>query len=173
MLIVFRTPDLAAIPKPSWKAIGPTIQEACQLGLKMHPLIPDSVCEIHAARDLYSDALQGNIDEKPDEILKWLKQHFESWASALFQSKLAVEPQQPSGEKKAAPGVVSALTPIQKTAVLQFVERKRWVAVEDVIKQLKFNVSVETLLKGIECSSIKTFPGPKTIVLQWRKPASA
>jgi hypothetical protein len=173
MLIVFRTPDLAAIPKPSWRAIGPTIQEARQLGLKMHPLLPDSVCEIHAARDLYSDALQGNIDEKPDEILKWLKEHFESWASALFQSKPAVEPRQPAGEKKAGPVVVAALTPIQKTAVLQFVEKKRWVAVEEVIKQLKLNVSVEILLKGIECPSIKTFPGPKTIVLQWRKPPSA
>src|SRR5882724_11137708 len=63
MLIVFRTADLATVPKSSWKAIGPTIEEARKVGLRIHPLEPTSVCEIHAARDLYSDALQGNLDE--------------------------------------------------------------------------------------------------------------
>ena len=172
MLIVFRTADLAAVPKSSWKAIGPTIEEARKVGLRIHPLEPTSVCEIHAARDLYSDALQGNLDEKPVDILAWLKTYFEPRVLTLFQTKPVAEPTpKPTGIAPAAT-VTTVLTPEQKTEILKFVEKRRWVSVDDVLKQLKLSISVEILLKGIEGASIKAFPGPKTIVLQWRKAPS-
>ena len=173
MLIVFRTEDLATVPKLSWKAIGPTIEEARKAGLRIHLLEPTSVCEIHAARDLYSDALQGNIDEKAADILAWLRNYFEVRALSLFQSKKPPE-LKPTGEaSKPATATSPSLTESQKSEVLKFVEKRRWVSVAEVIKQLKPSISVEVLLKGIEATSIKAFPGPKTIILQWRKAASA
>jgi len=172
-LIVFRTADLGLVPKATWKAIGPTIEEARRAGLRIHPLEPTSVCEIHAARDLYSDALQGNLDEKPSDILAWLKTYFESRALTLFQTKTFPELKPGPEDAKPTPITLATLTSAEKTEILKFVEKRRWVSVDDVIKQLKLATSVEVLLKGIEGASIKTFPGPKTIVLQWRKALSA
>jgi hypothetical protein len=173
ILIVFRTADLGTIPKTSWKAIGPTVEEARKVGLRIHPLEPTLVCEIHAARDLYSDALQGNLDEKPADILAWLKTYFESRVLTLFQTQVPPEPKLGPESAKPAPVTLATLTSVQKTEILNFVEKRRWVSVHDVIKQLKLTTSIEVLLKGIEGASIKTFPGPKTIVLQWRKALSA
>ena len=65
-----------------------------------------------------------------------------------------------------------ALSSKQKIDVLHFVELKRFVSAHDVIQQLKLSVSVEILLKEIEGAPIKTFPGPETVVIQWRNPQS-
>jgi hypothetical protein len=175
LMIVFRTPDLAPVPKPGWKAIGPTIQEARQAGLRIHPLEPNSVCEFHAARDLYSDALQGNVDEKPADILAWLKDYFADRIVALFQAKGSAEVKRTKEASQPTP-VTAATEPVsaaQQMEILKFVEKRRWVSVDDVLKQLKLTTTVEMVLKSIEGTSIKAFPGPKTIVLQWRKAPSA
>src|SRR5260221_3344967 len=154
MLVVFRTTDLATVPKSSWKAIGPTIEEARKVGLRIHPLEPTYVCEIHAARDLYSDALQGNVDEKPVDILAWLKTSFEPRVLTLFQTKPPLEPKPSQEGATAAPAMTTVLTSGQKTEILKFVEKRRWVPVDDVIKQLTLPISVELLLKGMEGDSI-------------------
>ena len=167
-LIVFRTPDLKKVPKPGWKAIGPILNNAITLGLDIHLLALASVCEIHAARDLYSDALQGNVDAKPEDILAWLKHHFEERIVDLCSAT------SPPGTKTGVKTVKSdakAARPLsskQKTEILQFIELKRFVSANDVIQQLKLSISVEILLKEIQEAPIKTFPGPDTVVIQWR-----
>ena len=178
MLIVFRTSDLGAVPKTTWKAIGPVIEEARKEGLRIHQLEANSVCEIHAARDLYSDALQGNIDEKSADVLAWLKAYFEPRVLQLFQTKVPGETKRKISDTKPVPvapvtPVSVSLTEAERSSALQFVEKRRWVSVEEVLKHLKLSVTVEVLIKGIESPNIKAFPGPKTIVLQWRKTASA
>jgi hypothetical protein len=60
--IVFRTPDLKPIPGPRWVAARQTIDQACEEGLRIERLKLDEVCELHAARELYSSALQGDVD---------------------------------------------------------------------------------------------------------------
>ncbi len=147
-LIVFRTPDLKQVPKPGWKAIGPILDKAVTLGLDIHSLDLASVCEIHAARDLYSDALQGNVD--------------------LCSITSPTGPKPPTKIVKPKAKVAGALSPKQKTEILQFIELKRFVSANDVIQQLKLSVSVEILLKEIQGAPIKTFPGPDTVVIQWR-----
>ena len=77
--IVFRTPDLKRIPGPRWIAARQTIEQACQRGLRIERLSLDEVCELHAARELYSNALQGNVDFAPAEVLAWLKARFRPW----------------------------------------------------------------------------------------------
>ena len=167
-LIVFRTPDLKKVPKPGWKAIGPILDTAVKLGLDIHLLDLASVCEIHAARDLYSDALQGNVEAKPEDILAWLKNHFAQRIVELCSSTSPPGPKPPTKIVKREAKVAKALSPKQKTEILQFIELKRFVSANDVIQQLKLSVSVEILLKEIQGAPIKTFPGPDTVVIQWR-----
>jgi hypothetical protein len=167
--IVFRTPDLAKIPKATWKAIGPTIESACKLGLNIHFLDLNSMYEIHAARDLYADAREGNIDETSEDVLAWLRSHFEQRIVELCAvapptelkpfEKEVIEPK---------PKKIAGLSSKKKAEVLQFIELKRFVSANDVIQQLKLSVSVEILLKEIQGAPIKTFPGPETVVIQWR-----
>jgi hypothetical protein len=171
-LIVFRSPDLSKIPKSGWKAIGPIIDNAMRQGLNIHFLDLPSVCEIHAARDLYSDALQRNIDEKPENVLAWLKSYFEKRIVDLCFATAIPAPQRRTKVVEAETKQTKALSSKQKTEVLHFIELKRFVSAHDVIQQLKLSVSVEILLKEIEGAPIKTFPGPETVVIQWRNPQS-
>jgi hypothetical protein len=167
-LIVFRTPDLKKVPKSGWKAIGPVIDKAITLGLDIHLLDLASVCEIHAARDLYSDALQGNVDAKPEDILAWLKNHFAQRIIDLCSVTSPAGPKAPPQIVQPKPKAARPLSPKQKTEILQFIELKRFVSANDVIQQLKLSLSVEILLKEIQGAPIKTFPGPDTVVIQWR-----
>ena len=169
-LIVFRTPDLKKVPKPGWKAIGPIINKAVTLKLDIHLLDLASVCQIHAARELYSDALQGNVDVKPEDILAWLKNHFAQRIMDLCSVTPPLRPGPEPGAKigKPEPKAAKALSPKQKTEILRFIELKRFVSANDVIKELRLSVSVEILLKEIQGAPIKTFPGPDTVVIQWR-----
>jgi hypothetical protein len=168
-LNVFRTPDLAKIPKATWKAIGPTIENARKLGLNIQFLDLNSVFEIHAARDLYADAREGNVDETPEDILAWLKGHFEERVTDLCAAGPATGPEPPDKDavepklKK-----IIGLSPKKKTEVLKFIQVKRFVSAHEVIEQLRLPISVEILLKEIQGAPIKTFPGPDTVVIQWR-----
>jgi hypothetical protein len=171
--IVFRTPDLEKVPKATWRAIGPTIESACKLGLNIHFLDLSSMYEIHAARDLYADAREGNIDETPEDVLAWLRGHFEQRIVELCAAAPPAEIKQPENEViEAKPKKIAGLSSKRKTEVLQFIELKRFVSAHDVIQQLKLSVSVEILLKEIQGAPIKTFPGPDTVVIQWRNPPS-
>jgi hypothetical protein len=84
--ILFRTPDLNPIPRPTWGVAKTQINDAQKKGLRVVPLSLDEVCELHAARELYSNALQGNINYGAPEVLQWLKSHFEPWFNRYSQS---------------------------------------------------------------------------------------
>jgi hypothetical protein len=171
-LILFRTPDLKQVPKPGWKAIGPIIDKAIRVGLDVHLLDLASVCEIHAARDLYSDALQGNVDQQPEDILAWLKNHFEKRIVDLCSGTAARISEPKTKVAKIETTQATALSSKQRNDVLHLIEVKRFVSAHDVIQQLKLSVSVEILLKEIQGAPIRTFPGPETVVIQWRNPQS-
>src|SRR5262249_9762746 len=84
--LVFRTPDLKTIPRPTWGVSKTQISEAQKKGLRIVCLSIDEVCELHAARELYSNALQGNIDYDATDVLKWLKARFEPWLDRCRKS---------------------------------------------------------------------------------------
>jgi hypothetical protein len=90
---VLRTPDLTKVPRQSWVAAKPNLDEANNHGFHIVQLALDQVCEIHAARELYSNARQGNIAYSGAETLLWLQTHF-----ALFLKDLA-SGQLPAGVK--------------------------------------------------------------------------
>jgi hypothetical protein len=166
-LIVFRTPDLSKVPRPNWKNISPIIDRAVTLRLDIHLLDLASVCEIHAARDLYSDALEGNLDAKSEDVFAWLKNHFAKQIADLCSITSSSAPKPKPSFIRFEPGVPIGLSHHQKTQILRLIELKQFVSADDIIHQLKLSVSVELLLKEIQGAPIKTFAGPETVVIQW------
>ena len=75
----FARPTSSLSPGHDGLAARQTIDQACQQGLRIERLSLDEVCELHAARELYSNALQGNVDFAPAEVLAWLKVRFRPW----------------------------------------------------------------------------------------------
>jgi hypothetical protein len=176
---VFRTPDLPKVPRPSWVAARSTLDEANNNGFNIFELTLDQVCEIHAARELYSNARQGNIAYSGAETLAWLQTHF-----ALFLKDLALR-QLPAGGKSddrgkktttvpAADERKRSVHPIELDAqrlslVLGMVRERRIVDISAVLGRLGSEDLRDPLLRSVEAHpNLKAHPGPKTIFLQWR-----
>ncbi|HSI84063.1 MAG TPA: hypothetical protein VK970_09795, partial [Candidatus Methylacidiphilales bacterium] len=112
-------------------------------------------------------------------VLAWLKAWFEPRVIKLFQSDLkgggtgtGTGGNNGSGEETDEDKSKKALEPLTATEqakILRFIEKERWTGVDAVMKHLNRAVTVEVLLQSIAGPNIKTHPGPKTIVIQWRK----
>jgi hypothetical protein len=173
--IVFRTPELKPVPRPTWEAAKIQIEDAQKKGLRVVSLSLDEVCELHAARELYSNALQGNINYDAADVLKWLKSRFEPWFIRYSQS--AVEGGKAQGPRaqttinrlQPATEEESDLTQAQLGAVLRCVRQRKLVDINEVLRAVG-NAALKTaVLRAVENSlSIKAHPGPQTIYLQWR-----
>jgi hypothetical protein len=139
----------------------------------------EEVCEVHAARELYSNALQGNIAYTGTETLVWLQ----AWFSPLL-NKIAF-PKPPAGEidgngsKKTTMmpanddrrplGRPLKLDPKRLRLVLDMVREQRIIDISAVLDQLGSNDLRDPLLRSVEeHPNLKAHPGPKTIFLQWR-----
>ncbi len=142
--IVFRTPDLKPIPRPTWGAAKAHINDAQKKGLSVVALSLDEVCELHAARELYSNALQGNIDYDAGEVLQWLKTHFEPWfknhsQSARDERPSEAPPPAASEREKGEPPNKSSradLTEAELNTVLTFVSQRMLVDINEVLMAL-------------------------------------
>jgi hypothetical protein len=180
--LVFRTPDLKPIPRPTWGVAKTQIDEAQKRGLRVVSLSVDDVCHLHGARELYSNARQGNINYEADEILQWLKVQFEPWFDRYSQS--AVKESHPEGphvvhtqsnperkNEKPAPSTRSEpdLSEAQFGTVLECVSQRMLVDIKEVLKTLGDQSLKTAVLRAIERSpNVKAHPGPQTIYLQWR-----
>jgi hypothetical protein len=173
---VFRTPDLKPIPRPTWDVAKTQINEARKKGLRVVPLSLDEVCELHAARELYSNALQGNINYDAAEVLQCLKTHFEPWFNRYSQS--AVEeshsevPPPAAWTRKNREGptpLETDLTEPQLGTVLKCVSQRMLVDINEVLRTLGDDSLKTAVLRAVERNpNVKAHPGPQTIYLQWR-----
>lgn len=173
---VFRTPDLPKIPSPSWIAAKPSLDAASRHGLKIIELTLDEVCELHAARELYSHALQGDLAYSGDETLAFLQAHFAERLQSLAYRQLGDE------EEPTANAVVSVSTHSHRPVVrdLGLDDEKMRIVVEMVREQRIIDIAAvlarlggedwrDSLLKSVETHpNLKAHPGPRTIFLQWR-----
>jgi hypothetical protein len=177
---VFRTPDLTNIPRPTWKAIGPVIREATQKGLCVFALTLDDVCELHAARELYSNALQGNIGFSGPDTLTWLRTHFDAFLTGLTNRQL---PSEADNEEAASEEVVedndaglneqppatSGLDVPHLQILVDTVRELRLVDIKAVLSKLGGDIFRDRLLRSVEAHpNLKAHPGPQTTFLQWR-----
>jgi hypothetical protein len=184
--IVFRTPDLKPIPGPRWIAARQPIDQACQNGLRIERLSLDEVCELHAARELYSNALQGNVDFAPAEVLAWLKARFRPWlekySSVNDRPTAQLPPESPrspkpprgkspiSGPRKPETSPASdRLSESQLRRVVDHMKERLLDDINEVLKVLGSPSLREALLVEVEKHpNLKAHPGPQTIYLQWR-----
>ena len=184
--IVFRTPDLKPIPGPRWIAARQTIDQACQKGLRIERLSLYEVCELHAARELYSNALQGNIDFAPAEVLAWLKARFRPWFEKYSSmngrptANLPPGPPRPPKPRRGksptsdppkpeTPAAPARLSEIQLKRVVDHMKERLLDDINEVLKALGSPSLREALLVEVEKHpNLKAHPGPQTIYLQWR-----
>jgi hypothetical protein len=178
--LLFRTPDLKAIPRPTWSVAKAVIAEAQKKGLRVVPLALDEVCELHAARELYSNALQGNINYAGVEVLAWLRAHFAAWfarySQAMLGQTLSIDQSpnmvtRPSQEPRGSPSK-RGLTSTQVGTIIEFVRVRKLVDIAEVLSVLGDESLKEAVLEAAERSrNLKAHPGPQTIYLQWRHTA--
>ena len=178
---VFRTPDLAKVPRKSWMAIGKTIEEAIAKGFHIYTLSIEQVCELHAARELYSNALQGNIAFSGPETLSWLQNHFKSLLNDLSSGSPRPETgrdgtgeappvkptdgvaDQPSGQ------IADQLDEVRLQKVVETVRKLKLVDIEVVLSKLGSEALRDRLLRSVEAHpNLKAHPFPRTTFLQWR-----
>lgn len=184
------------MPGLRWAAAREVIDEACRNGLRIERLNLDQVCELHAAREFYSNALQGNVEFTPANVLAWLKARFRPWFEqySSVNARNSVDaadnepPQKPpptprrlaimsSGQTPAAnvspPDVPAApparLSDTQLKRVLDHMQERLLADINEVLKALGSDSLREALLADVERHpNLKAHPGPQTIYLQWR-----
>lgn len=176
---VFRTPDLTRVPRPSWAAAKATLDEAKTHGFHIVELTLDQVCELHAARELYSDALQGNITYSGAETIAWLQTRFAPFLKEIaFRQPPAPVKEGDSGKKPTTvPANDERKTPAHPIEldgpslciVLDMVREQRIVDISAVLGRLGSEDLRDPLLRSVEAHpNLKAHPGPKSIFLQWR-----
>jgi hypothetical protein len=171
--IVFRTPDLRAIPRPTWIVATAHIREARKKGFRIVPLSLDDVCELHGARELYSNALQGNINYDRTEVLEWLRARFEPWLERCMPASERNRDDGPAPTRSDPDPATSPerpeLTAAQLEAVLACVRQRMLVDINEVLVKLGDPSLRPAVLRAIDGNpAIKAHPGPQTIYLQWR-----
>jgi hypothetical protein len=174
---VFRTPDLTRVPKPTWAAATSTLDEAKTCGFHICELTLDRVCELHAARELYSDALQGNIVYSEAETLAFLQTRFAPFLTEIAFRQLAPEANDRNGgimPPIALPKEKPPARPIELDAekldlVLETVRKQKIIDISAVLGKLGSDDLRDPLLRSVEAHpNLKAHPGPKTTFLQWR-----
>ena len=175
---VFRTPDLARVPRPSWAVAKPTFDKANSQGFRIVGLTSEQVCELHAARELYSNALQGNIVYSGPETLAWLQAHFASFLADIAFASVPVETRRVDAGGPAAvepangeptPAAATELDGQSLQRVLDIVREQRIVDISIVLGKLGSDTLRDPLLRSVEAHpNLRAHPGPRTIFLQWR-----
>jgi hypothetical protein len=183
LFYVFRTPDLEKVPRESWAPAKQRLEEAHARGFQIRELTIDQVCEIHAARELYSDALEENIDYSPAETLRWLQEHFAPFLQELAYRKLPEQQKSAgidSGDILAdfrimgdVPTPMAELDPREVGIVAEMVRENRIVDIRSVLDRLGDYSLRDAVLRSVERHpNLRAHPGPKTIYLQWRNTPS-
>jgi hypothetical protein len=176
---VFRTPDLTRVPRPSWAVAKTTMDAAHGRGFRIVELTLDQVCELHAARELYSNALQGNIAYSGPETLAWLQTRFAAFLTDIAFAGLPIEVRRvdaggpaavtPANGQRAAARARSELDGDSLRRVLDIVRDQRIVDISVVLGKLGSDTLRDPLLRSVEAHpNLKAHPGPRTIFLQWR-----
>lgn len=177
---VLRTPDLEKVPRESWKQAKPSIEAARRHGLRVIGLTLDELCQIHAARELHSSALQGNIDYTAAETLAWLQKHFARVLQGLAQRQGPEVQTDAADGQAAAEGAPTELPALARELdengiriVTDLVREHRIIDIQTVVDRLGGANEPDAglrdaLLRSVERHpNLQAQPGPVTIYLRW------
>ena len=165
---VFRTPDLPRVPRSTWKVAATAIAAAEADGFRIVNLPADRVCEALAARELHSNALQGNIDFDGARTLGWLRTRFTHFLNELASAQSA-ETAKPAAGPAAKGPELDALAPEHERATLALVRESKIVDISVVLARIGGEARRGALLRF--CAghpNLKAHEGPKSTMLQWR-----
>lgn len=164
ILVYPRTPELPKIPKSTWNVAKSDIENARRSRLLIIEIGMHQLVRLYAARDLYADAVQGDIDWRPEEVAQFLRRELaDFWRSILEWPGNAPEEPEPSLEP--APGNL-------QNKVLDVVRRQKFLSLDELIEKLPGSPDREAVL-GIcgETSRIKVHTHPNMTVVQWQSTA--
>lgn len=160
--IYLRTADLTEVPPAHWK-ITPQIRNAQQQSLHIVNLDFDMICRLYAARDLYSQAIAGDIAFRAEEALQFIQTRLiDFWE--LLLAPLTDRHSSGTAGKAGTP----SLELIEKIKLI--VARKKLIAFDELFSQIKAQWPHEAEVRaGVsQLSEIKQYHAPNMTVLKWR-----
>jgi len=166
-LVCLRTPELRAIPG-NWKSAGEI--HAAQRDGHLHILVltQPQLIEIYAARELYADAMQGDIAFTPQEVLDFLRDRL----APLWRQFRA--PPGPAASDPPPPAPAAAEPGDLKQTLREVVEHERFLSIDELLERLPAGTARERVLALCgEMSQIHVHASPRMTVLQWLSAASA
>jgi len=162
-IIFFRSEELDPVPKPTWTKTGPAIRAALGSGLLV--LSKEESSELNAARDLYLEAVSGNVSGySGEEVLRFLQKRLAPWRERILQ------PQSPSHipeqEHRAPPKPPKQLF-LEKLRIL--VQQEKFLSLSDTLEKLGSGTTEDLVLEACEkIPQIQKIAHPNMVVLIWQ-----
>jgi hypothetical protein len=167
-VLLFRTPELKAIPSPTWKS-APQLKEAKAEYLHILLLNKTEMAELYGSYDLYSDAAEENIPFGREDVLTFIRKQL-----APFWARILEGDPGKWGSQENAPAESSKEGPKKKLIdqVRDIVKREKFLSLQDLMARIPPPVTEDQLHKAHSCiPEIKVHVSPTMTVLQWRPDA--
>ncbi len=162
-IIYFRSEELDPIPKPTWTKSGPAIRAALGSGLLV--LSKEESSELNAARDLYLEAVSGNVSGySGEDVLRFLQQRLAPWRQRILQPQSPAHI--PEQEQRAPPPPPKQLF-LEKLRIL--VQHEKFLSLSDTLEKLGSGTTEDLVLEACEkIPQIQKIAHPNMVVLIWQ-----
>jgi hypothetical protein len=162
-IIYFRSEELDPVPKPTWTKTGPAIRAALGSGLLV--LNKEESSELNAARDLYLEALSGNVSgHSGEDVLRFLQKRLAPWRERILQPQSPLDSPEP--EHRAPPKPPKQLF-LEKLRTV--VQQEKFLSLNDTLEKLGSEATEDLVLEACEkIPQIQKIAHPNMVVLIWQ-----
>lgn len=163
--VLFRTPDLAGTPRPSWK-IHEMIEQARRTHLRLLELSPKEVAYMYACKEMHSDAMQGDLEipATGEEILRFTSDKLLHWWKKRFSESPQAD--SPSSALHLLPASNSAQVLID--ALGSLMQKHKFISLAGLLALLPSGTTDDAVYKAASyMPEIKIHTSPTEIVFQW------
>jgi hypothetical protein len=161
--IYFRSEELDPVPKPTWTKTGPAIRAALGSGLLV--LNREESSELNAARDLYLEAVSGNVSGySGEDVLRFLEKRLAPWRERILQPQSPSQVLEP--ENRPPPRAPKQLI-LEKLRIL--VQQEKFLSLNDTLEKLGSGATEDLVLEACEkIPQIQKIAHPNMVVLIWQ-----
>jgi hypothetical protein len=162
-MIYFRSEELDPVPKPTWTKTGPAIRAALGSGLLV--LGKEESSELNAARDLYLEAVSGNVSGySGEDVLRFLEQRLAPWRQRILQPLSTSHI--PDQEQRVPPKPPKQLF-LEKLRIL--VQHEKFLSLSDTLDRLGSGTTEDLVLEACDkIPQIQKIAHPNMVVLIWQ-----
>jgi hypothetical protein len=162
-IIYFRSEDLTPVPKPTWTKTGPAIRAALGPGLFL--LSKEESAELNAARDLYLEAVSGNVSGySGEDVLQFLQKRLASWRERILQGPSPSHLGEPEPRPRTKPPDQSFVEELRT-----LLQQEKFLSLTDALEKLGAGTSEDLLLEACEkIPQIQKIAHPNMVVLIWQ-----